>query len=188
MGRDKASLPWQGGTLLGHVCEVLAAGLQSPVVVVRAAGQQLPALPAGVEVVEDPVADLGPAAALVTGLDAVAALPGSPAAAFVAATDLPLLSVTTVQRLVAELLRTPQADLVAVMVEGHPQWLAAAYRVAARTALGAAVAAGERRVGAVVGACRGVIVTPQELGLDPVEFTNLNDPRAYARAQDPRTR
>src|SRR5215213_7709623 len=48
MGTPKAALEWHGSTLLRRVVGVVARSVDGPVVVVRAPGQQLPALPGGV--------------------------------------------------------------------------------------------------------------------------------------------
>ena len=53
MGAPKAALEWHGSTLLRRVTGILARGLDGPVLVVRAPGQPLPPLPAGVEVLHD---------------------------------------------------------------------------------------------------------------------------------------
>ncbi|MGH3073536.1 MAG: NTP transferase domain-containing protein, partial [Gaiellales bacterium] len=49
MGEPKALLDWEGSPLVVHVARVVAAAA-APVVVVGAPGQELPALPDGVEV------------------------------------------------------------------------------------------------------------------------------------------
>ena len=67
MGQPKALLDWHGITAVEHAVEVVREGIGGgPVCVVRAPGQELPALDA--IVVEDPVAYDGPLAALHTGL------------------------------------------------------------------------------------------------------------------------
>src|SRR4051794_41302643 len=71
MGTPKAALTWHGSTLLGRVCGLVARAVAGPVVVVRAPGQPLPALPAGVQVVDDPVEGRGPLQGIVTGLAAL---------------------------------------------------------------------------------------------------------------------
>ena len=48
MGTPKADLEWHGSTLLRRVTGIVARGAGGPIVVVRAPGQQLPALPKGV--------------------------------------------------------------------------------------------------------------------------------------------
>jgi molybdopterin-guanine dinucleotide biosynthesis protein A len=70
MGAPKAGLEWHGSTLLGHVVALVGRGA-GPVVVVRAPGQALPALPAGVRVVEDAREGRGPLEGLRAGLRAL---------------------------------------------------------------------------------------------------------------------
>src|SRR3954452_12128470 len=60
MGTPKAALEWHGSTLLRHVVGLVARGVEGRVVVVRAAGQALPSLPAGVEVAQDAREGRGP--------------------------------------------------------------------------------------------------------------------------------
>ncbi|MEA2226533.1 MAG: molybdenum cofactor guanylyltransferase [Solirubrobacteraceae bacterium] len=58
MGSPKAALEWHGSTLLRRVVGIVGRGVDGPVVVVRAPGQELPPLPEGVEIVEDaPILD-----------------------------------------------------------------------------------------------------------------------------------
>lgn len=75
MGSDKAWLPWRGKPLLAHVVDVVAAVCNHPVVVVAAAGQQLPPLhPAAVRVDDPPEFDHGgPLVGLFAGLGVLAA-------------------------------------------------------------------------------------------------------------------
>ena len=88
MGTPKAALEWHGSTLLRRTVGILARATGGPVVVVRASGQDLPALPAGTIVVDDPRAGKGPLQGIAAGL---AALAGQAETAFVASTDLPFL-------------------------------------------------------------------------------------------------
>ena len=88
MGGPKAALEWHGSTLLYRTAAVLARAVNGPVVVVAAPGQDLPSLPAGVEVVEDPVEGMGPMQGIATGLAAVSE---AERRAFVCSTDLPFL-------------------------------------------------------------------------------------------------
>ena len=61
MGAPKASLEWHGSTLLRRVTGIVARSVApGPVVVVAAAGQDLPALPDGIEVVADAREGRGP--------------------------------------------------------------------------------------------------------------------------------
>jgi len=194
MGRDKASLPWGRTTLLGQVCAVLRAAVGGPVLVVHAAGQELPPLPPGVRTVVDPQPDLGPVQGLAAGL-AAAADPGDPGrAAFVAATDLPFLHAAVVRRVLSSL--DDDHDVAAPILDGHPQLLAAAYRCAVAPEVAARLAAGERRVRTVVAALRVRPLAPADLLADPEvaradpalrSFTNLNDRAAYESALASRT-
>ncbi|MDT7661053.1 MAG: molybdenum cofactor guanylyltransferase, partial [Pseudonocardiales bacterium] len=94
MGTPKSGLEWHGSTLLYRTVSLVARTVGGPVVVVGAPGQLLPALPAGVAVVEDPVEGLGPMQGIAAGLAAVADLA---ATAFVCSTDMPFLHTAYVQ-------------------------------------------------------------------------------------------
>src|SRR6185312_9226654 len=98
MGTPKATLEWHGSTLLRRVVGIVARAVDGPVVVVRAPGQALPALPAGVDVVEDAREGRGPLQGLAAGLAAVRA---DAPVAFVSSTDVPLLHPRFVRRVVA---------------------------------------------------------------------------------------
>src|SRR3954452_16774490 len=87
MGRPKAALEWHGSTLLRRVCGIVGRAVDGPVVVVRAPGRGLPALPAAVEIVDDAREGRGPLQGLAAGLAAVR--DRSPVA-YVSSTDVPL--------------------------------------------------------------------------------------------------
>lgn len=121
MGTPKSSLDWHGSPLLRRVCGLVARGVDGPVVVVRAPGQDLPELPTSVEVLDDPVEGDGPLRGLATGLQA---LQGRAERAFLCSTDLPLLHPGLPQRLARE-----PSDVVLPVVGGRDQPLAALYAV-----------------------------------------------------------
>lgn len=142
MGRDKATLPWAGTTLLGHVLAVLGAAVDGPLVVVGAADRPPPPIPAPPDpgpvdpgaadpgttvrtplVVADPVAGRGPLQGLATGLTAAAG--AGAGRAFVASVDLPLLHREYVEAVLA--LLTDDVEVVLPVLHGHRQPLAAAY-------------------------------------------------------------
>lgn len=127
MGRPKAELEWHGSTLLRRTVGVLARAVEGPIVVVRAAGQPLPALPAACEVVDDTASGRGPLQGIADGLRALA---DRSDAAFVCATDLPFLHPAFVRRVVSGL---DGADVALPVVGGFRQPLAAAYRTALAT-------------------------------------------------------
>ena len=124
MGTAKASLPWHGSTLLRRTVGVVGRAAPGPVVVVRAAGQSLPALPAAVELLEDSDQARGPLHGMAVGL---AALAPRVEVALVCSTDLPFLHPAFLQRLLA--LRG-DADVVLPVVRGFRQPLVAGYRTA----------------------------------------------------------
>src|SRR5687767_2835855 len=122
MGEPKAGVEWHGSTLLRRVVGLVARGVDGPVVVVRALGQELPPLPASVELVDDSALARGPLEGIATGLSAVQ---DRAAHAFVCSTDLPLLHpafVCAVTRAGADV------DVALPVVDGHRQPLAACYR------------------------------------------------------------
>ena len=121
MGRPKFSLPFGNEVLLQRVCRILAE-VVSPVVVVAASDQELPALPENVTVARDEYDSLGPLAGIATGLDA---LSQQAEAAFVTSCDAPLLQPTFVQRLI-ELLG--DHDVAAPTDGQYDHVLAAVYR------------------------------------------------------------
>jgi molybdopterin-guanine dinucleotide biosynthesis protein A len=123
MGTPKAALEWHGSTLLRRTVGILARATGGPVVVVRAKDQELPELPAYVQLIDDPREGKGPVQGLAAGL---AALEGRAETAFVSSTDMPFLHPAFVRRV----LRAVQegADVGLPIARGHPQPLAAAYR------------------------------------------------------------
>src|SRR5258708_17460697 len=95
MGTPKATLGWLGRTSLRRTVGTMARVADGPVVVVRAPGQALPALPPQVDVVDDPREGLGPVQGRAAGLAATA---DRAEVAFVCSTDLPFLHPAFVRR------------------------------------------------------------------------------------------
>jgi len=124
MGTPKAALEWHGSTLLRRTVGILARATGGPVVVVRAAGQDLPDLPPRTTVVTDPREGKGPVQGIAAGL---AALAGQAEAAFVSSTDMPLLHPAFVRR-VLRVVDEDGVDVCLPIARGYPQPLAAAYR------------------------------------------------------------
>jgi molybdopterin-guanine dinucleotide biosynthesis protein A len=179
MGRPKAWLPFGTETLLQRVVRVLGT-VASPLVVVAAPGQDLPALSPAVEIVRDPVSHRGPLQGLATGL---AALPDSVDLVYASATDAPFLRPRWVDRLV-ELIG--DHDLAMPHVGGHDHPLAALYRrVRVLPAVLELIAADRMRPVFLKDAVKARVILEDELrAIDPGLETlrNLNTPDDYERA------
>lgn len=184
MGTSKAWLEWHGGTLLHRTVTLLGRVLDGPLVVVRAAGQELPELPTGTEVLDDPVPDRGPLPAIGVGLGHVADRAPS---AFVASVDLPLLH----PAFVAAVLDALQLghDVALPVAHGHHQPLAAAYRTSLAGLIGELVEAGVGRPPSLFERARVVRLDEAALRGDPclaaldpelASLTNVNTPEEYA--------
>lgn len=174
MGREKASLPFAGTTLLAHVIARVRP-LVGEVVVVGAAAQVVTI--EGARVLRDPVPDEGPLPALALGLDAIT-MPW----AFALGCDTPF-----VRRSVLRALATEVAGARAAIPrwEGRLQPLVALYHRALAAPLAALVAAGERRLHVVATRADVRIVPAERLAAhDPegLSFVSLNTPEAYADA------
>jgi len=132
MGTAKAALEWHGSTLLRHVAGIVGRAVDGPVIIVRAPGQQLPALDPQVLVHTDPEEGRGPMQGLAVGL--AAAAEHAPVA-FVCSTDLPFLHSAFVIAVLrgfdpAPASGEPEAspDVVLPVVGGYRQPMAAGYR------------------------------------------------------------
>lgn len=123
MGTSKAHLEWHGSTLLRRVTGIVSRTVDGPIVVVRAAGQDLPPLPDDTIVVDDVRDGRGPLQGIAGGLAAIA---GKADAAFVSSVDVPFLAPAFVRRVVDAL--TDGIDIVVPHVDGHRHPLAACYR------------------------------------------------------------
>jgi molybdopterin-guanine dinucleotide biosynthesis protein A len=188
MGRPKAALEWHGSTLLHRTAAVVARAVGGPVVVVRAPGQELPALPAGVDTVADPVEGLGPMQGVAAGLGAVR---DRAEVAFVCSTDLPFLHPAYVRRVLRGL-ADPAVDLVLPTVRGFRQPLAAGYRTALTGLIEAQLAEGNLRPGMLLKHCTAdqpddaaLLADPAVARTDPRldSVQNVNTPEEYEQAR-----
>ncbi|UBU09207.1 molybdenum cofactor guanylyltransferase [Nonomuraea gerenzanensis] len=188
MGRPKAWLEWHGSTLLYRATAVLARTVDGPVVVVAAPGQELPPLPQGVSVAEDPVEGLGPMQGLAVGLAAVA---DRAETAFVCSTDMPFLHPAFVRRVLRAL--TPGTDVALPVARGFRQPLAAGYRTALAGLVAGLLAEGDLRPGMLFKHCEVGRLSDEELLADRElarhdpeleSVVNVNSPDDYAAARD----
>jgi len=187
MGSPKAALEWHGSTLLRRITGIVGRAVDGPVVVVRAPAQTLPALPDGVEVVEDAREGRGPLQGLAAGL---AAVRDRAPAAYASSTDVPLLHPRFVRRVLDAL--DDDTDVVLPEVGGYPQPLAAVYRTALADTVERLIAEDRMRPAFLFEACRvkrldaaALLADPALAALDPdlESVLNLNEPGDYEAAR-----
>ncbi len=188
MGRPKASLEWHGSTLLHRVTGIVERAIDGPVVIVRAPGQELPALPLGVRIVDDAAEGRGPLQGLAAGLAAVA---GDAPVAYVSSTDVPLLHPAFV-RAVARVANREDVDVALPIVHGYRHPLAAAYRTSLVPAVEELIAEDRMRPAFLFERTRVRELTEEDLlrdrelaEADPelLSVLNLNEPDDYERAR-----
>ena len=181
MGTPKALLEWHGSTLLRRVVGLVGRGVDGPVVVVRAADQELPALPNDVVIAQDAEEARGPLQGIAAGLAAVAETVD---AAFVSSVDVPFLSPAFVRQVTGAL--EPGIDVVVPHVDGHRHPLAACYRTSLLPVVEMLLAAGIAKPAALFERCPTRWLTDDDLrAVDPAltSVRNLNAPDDYAAAR-----
>jgi molybdopterin-guanine dinucleotide biosynthesis protein A len=187
MGSPKASLEWHGSTLLRRTAGIVARAAAGPVVIVRAPGQDLPALPDWAEVVDDPREGKGPVQGIAAGL---AALAGRAEVAFVASTDMPFLHPAFVRRVLDA--AADGTDVALPVARGYWQPLAAAYRTGLAPLAERLVAADQLRPAYLLDQCAVTRLDEAALCADPVlaaldpgldSLVNLNEPGDYRAAR-----
>ncbi len=187
MGTPKAALEWHGSTLLRRTAGIASRATDGPVVVVRAQGQALPALPAQVEVIDDPREGMGPIQGLAAGLAAIA---GRAEIAFVCSTDMPFLHPAFVRRVLRA--AAEGADVGLPIARGYPQPLAAAYRTTLAPVAERLVKEGRLRPAFLFDECVVTRLDEAALRADPIlaaldpdldSVVNINEPADYEAAR-----
>jgi len=187
MGTSKASLEWHGSTLLRRVAGLVQRAVDGPVVVVSAPGQELPALPGGVEVIEDAREGRGPLQGLAAGLAAVG---DRAVAAYVSSTDVPLLHPHFIRHVLAAF--DDDVDVVLPIAGGFRHPLAAVYRVTLADAVERLIAEDRMKPAFLFDECRvrrlddgALLADPALAALDPGldSVLNLNEPADYEAAR-----
>ena len=170
MGRDKATLPFPGSsggagaiTMVERVAGILGQRCE-PVLVMAAQGQPLPALQA--RIMRDDFGGQGPLPATARALRAAAE--AGARLAFVCAVDMPFLAVELIDDLARRAVET-DAEVV-LPWDGRDHFLAAVYRTDLADRADALVAAGERKMLALVD----VSDTQRIVMSDSRPLTNLN--------------
>jgi molybdenum cofactor guanylyltransferase len=189
MGTPKAALEWHGSTLLRRTAGILARVTNGPVVVVRAPGQDLPHLPEGTLITDDPREGKGPVQGIAAGL---AALRGRADIAFISSTDLPFLHPAFARRVLRVLQDGETTDVALPFARGFKQPLAAAYRVSLAETAERLVAEDRLRPAFLFGQCTVETLDDAALKQDPVlaaldpdldSVVNVNTPDDYQAAR-----
>jgi molybdenum cofactor guanylyltransferase len=178
MGVPKATLPFGAETMLQRVVRLLGEAV-SPIVVVAAREQSLPALPDSVIVTRDEREAKGPLEGIRAGLSA---LPESIDSAYITSCDVPLLAPAFVQRMI-ELIG--DHDIAVMEVDGFPHPLSAIYRRDTLPHVESLLAGDRLRPVFLFEAVRTRRVKPEEMTVvDPELRTlrNLNTPEDYRAA------
>jgi molybdenum cofactor guanylyltransferase len=187
MGSPKAALEWHGSTLLWRTVAIIGRATDGPVVVVRAPGQELPPLPPGAEVVDDPAEGQGPVQGIAAGL---AALVDRSEVAFVSSTDLPFLHPAFIRRVLRAV--ADGADVGLPVARGFRQPLAASYRTALAPAAQRLVREGRLKPAFLFEECTVATLDEAVLradavlaALDPAldSVVNVNEPADYQAAR-----
>jgi molybdopterin-guanine dinucleotide biosynthesis protein A len=177
MGTSKALLPFGPETMLQRVVRLLSE-VVSPIVVVAAVDQELPALPRGVIVARDEREARGPLEGLRAGLKA---LPPDVEAAYVASCDVPLL----VPDFARQMLDLADGYDIAVMeIDGFTHPLSAVYRPSTLPVVEELLAHDRLRPMFLFEAVKTRRVRPEEMTADPSLRTlrNLNTRDDYEQA------
>jgi molybdenum cofactor guanylyltransferase len=189
MGTPKAALEWHGSTLLRRTVGIMARATSGSVVVVRAPGQDLPELPEGTLVADDPREGRGPVQGIAAGL---AALTGRADVAFVSSTDLPFLHPAFIRRVLHVLDESQGTDVALPVARGYKQPLAAAYRVSLAGTAERLVQEDRLRPGFLFDECRVETLDDATLKQDPMlaafdpdldSVLNVNTPEDYVAAR-----
>jgi molybdenum cofactor guanylyltransferase len=178
MGTSKALLPFGAETMLQRVVRLLST-VVSPIVVVAAAEQLLPDLPADVIVTRDEEQGRGPLEGLRAGLKA---LPETVDSAYVTSCDVPLLVLDFVRHMIDLL---ADHDIAVMESDGFPHPLSAVYRRNTLPHVEVLLAQNRLRPAFLFDAVRTRRVQPAEMiSADPELLTlrNLNTREDYLAA------
>ena len=179
MGSDKASLVFDGETLLQRTVSALAAVVDE-IIVVRAPGTVLPSIaaPCPLRDVEDPVEGEGPLVGIARGLEAVRA-----PIAIVVGVDMPFLQ-PPLLRLLAERVLAGSRWVLPI-AGGRPQPLCSAFATDALDVLRAHIEAGDRAPMAVAADLHMTRLTEDEWSVadpDGLSFLDVDTPEDFAAA------
>jgi molybdopterin-guanine dinucleotide biosynthesis protein A len=178
MGEPKATLPFGDETMLQRVVRLLGT-VVSPIIVVAARGQTVPALSDEIVVARDEREARGPLEGIRAGLRA---LPESIDAAYITSCDVPLLVPAFVERMIDLM---GDHDIAVMEIDGFPHPLSAIYRRNTLSHVESLLAADRLRPVFLFDAMRTRRITPEEMTVvDPELRTQrkLNTPAEYRAA------
>ena len=188
MGLAKAMLPFGEERMLQRVARILGSVVDE-LVIVSAAGQEIPTLDVSIRIVHDRREGRGPLEGLAAGL---AALPDTVEAAYVTACDVPLLVTGFVERLFellgpSETADGTQTEIAVPHVDGFHHPLSAVYRRSVLSHVEALLAEDRLRPFFLFEQVPTREVSPAEWAdVDPesVTLANLNRPEDYFHAAE----
>lgn len=187
MGADKASMAFGEETMLGRSVRILSEVL-SPIIVVAAADQELPELPADVIVTRDRYPDRGPMEGLAVGLSKLSKRQDADQAkcqsAFVTTCDAPLIQVAFVLRLM-EFAALESHDAVVPIDSERRYPLTSIYRLTALPIIEKCVSDGHLKVIAMLDQLTTQFVDAEEFrAVDPdlLSLRNVNSVEEYKAA------
>jgi molybdenum cofactor guanylyltransferase len=171
-GGDKLAAVWRGRTLLDGVIATCSNLCDDVLVLGPSTGrQEVTHIDRGIRLLSDASPFAGPLMALVDGLG----LAMHPHCLVVAA-DMPAISTSVVDSLLAELASSPSLALVALKAEGRAQPVPAALRVAAALRyLAPLTEHGERRLSVLLGVPGARLLPAEELFVTPPASVSLRD-------------
>ena len=175
MGQDKASLEYQGVTMLTRIAEAIGTRCTPVLVAAPETSQAYRELSAGSDLtwVTDEKEGSGPLGGLVVALRAAAAQGAD--VAFVCATDMPLVEAQIIDELLAGL--TPSVDAVIAHDSQRDHPMAGVYRTNVADTLAGLVDAGELRMVAAIDA-----IATRRVGVsNPDWLTNVDAPEDLHR-------
>ena len=178
MGRPKATLPFGPELMLQRVVRLVGQAVDR-VVVVSAAGQELPELASSVEIVEDHHPDRGPLEGLAAALRALC---DRSEIAFATGCDVPFLAPAFVSRVIQ---LSDGYEVAVPYIDGFAEPLAAAYRIDVLPQVDALLAENRLRPAFLFDLVATRRISAEELtDVDPGlgSLANLNRPEDYHKA------
>ena len=175
MGRDKAFLPWQGGTLLSHALQLAASVTPN----LRIVGDLEKFSNFGA-VIEDIYAERGPLGGIHAALSS-----STSDLNLMLAVDLPFIEPRFLHFL-AGLAQAANAIVTLPRASGQFQPLCAVYQREFLQAADLALQAGENKIGALFSRLNTRVIEEAEFtraGFSPDMFRNLNTPEEWNQAQ-----